>query len=62
MEVSKHLPIAARERLVAASKVKDPFERLKAIDSAIEKAKAENPSFFRNETFETFIKEKTNEQ
>lgn len=58
MEVSKHLPIAARERLIAATKIKDPFERLKAIESAIEKAKAENPSFFKQpETFETLTKE-----
>ena len=58
MEVSKHLPIAARERLIAATKIKDPFERLKAIESAIEKAKAENPSFFKqSETFENLNKE-----
>lgn len=58
MEASKLLPLAARERLIAATKIKDPFERLKAIDSAIERAKGENPHMFKQpETFETLNKE-----
>jgi hypothetical protein len=47
METSKLLPVAARERLIAATKIKDPFERLKAIDAAIDRVKSDNPSFFK---------------
>lgn len=50
MGPSTLLPLAARERLIAASQVKGAFERLKALDEAIERVKQDFPEFFKHET------------
>lgn len=51
MKTSELLPLAARERLKKAAAIKDPFERMKAIDDAIERVKGEYPKLFKQETF-----------
>lgn len=50
MEPSKLLPLAARQRLIRASQVEGAFERLKALDEAIERVKQDYPEFFKRET------------
>lgn len=50
MGPSTLLPLAARERLIKATQIKDPFERLKAIDAAIDRVKSEHPKLFKPET------------
>lgn len=52
MKTSELLPLAARERLKKAAAIKDPFERMKAIDDAIERVKGEYPKLFKQETFD----------
>lgn len=47
-KVSTHLPKDAREALVAASKIRDPKEKQKAVQDAIERTQVKYPQFFKH--------------
>lgn len=49
LPVIKLLPPDAREALVKASKIKDPFARQAAIEEATERARWRYPKYFKTE-------------